>query len=136
MYDYKETKSWEAACAAPHVNHDPNVIPDVSMIEDKDFANWIVNKFKQVIITKAINPEGYWPNWSNRSERKYSAWPEVATVAEDGSVNPAGVGFSDSHYFYSFTYAFVGSRLTFADLPREQHAFKYFNDIFFITLLR
>jgi len=103
MFDFKEIKTYEDACK--HLNINPDDLPDVSKLPD-DFKSSTINYYKLCIIYKAIN-NGWEANWNNYDEYKYFPWLEVEASASA----PSGFGFSGSHYYSTYAYTTVGSRL-------------------------
>ena len=87
-----------------------------------------------MVITKAINPEGYQPNWHDHSELKYYPWMEVETERDD-KINTAGFGFSRGGSDYDDSLTDVGSRLCFSDEDRCMYFIENFKDILIETLL-
>ena len=130
--DYQEIKSFEDACALR--KYDAQVLPDVSQLPEH-LREYITAHYKLAVIAEAINPEGYAPDWSNYSERKYYPWPDIETNPGD-EVNTAGVGFSVGDCFYVTSDASVGSRLCFPDRERCVYAFETFKDLYKAILLR
>ena len=131
--DYKEIKSFEDACKAPHCNFNPSALPDVSTLP-QEFQSTVINNYKRMVITKAINPEGYQPNWHDHSELKYYPWMEVETERDD-KINSAGFGFSGDACVYGCSGTVVGSRLCFSDEDRCMYFIENFKDILIETLL-
>ena len=97
-FDYKQIKSFEDACNKLGI--DPNHLPDVSLLPD-DTKKAIIAHYKLIIIYKAIN-NGWVPNWKNSNQYKYYPWFYMLA---------SGFGFSDSHYSFTSSTAYVGSRL-------------------------
>lgn len=115
-------KTFEEACNA--TGHDPEKLPDVSMLPEKHQVS-LVAYFKLIIIIEALN-EGWQPDWSNWDEYKYYAWFEVRAT----KTKTAGVGFSDSNYGISGTSTAVGSRLCLKSYDLAIYAGKKFKQLY------
>lgn len=105
--DYTTIKTFEDACAAR--KYDPlTCLPDVSKVP-AHLQEYITAHTKLAIVAEAINPEGYEPDWSNWSERKYYPWPDIKTE-QGGVINKAGFSFSNSNIDNSNTNTNVSSQ--------------------------
>lgn len=107
------------------LKRDPQSRPDVSGVIEEDLKKYINANFELVIITKARNLEysqsqglekAWRPDYTNRSEGKYTPWFEV---------DKSGSGFSYSDCDGWLTHTFVGSRLCF---PTADMAIDMAND--------
>lgn len=119
---HTEIKTFEDACKVRALN--PTHLPDVSMLPEKH-QKAIVAFYKLTIVAEALNAD-WTPNFSNWDERKYFPWLEVETTED----NTSGVGFSDSHYDFTYTHASVGSRLCFKSSELALYAAKQFEDLY------
>lgn len=115
------------ACKA--TGHDPEKLPDVSMLPKKHQKS-IIAFFKLIIVIEALN-EGWTPDWNDRSQWKYYAWFRVKASDQ----KPSGVGFSGSDYDGTGTHASVGSRLCLKSPDLALHAGKYFEQLYIDYLL-
>ena len=97
-FDYKKIKTFEDACMKE--GHDPEILPDVSLMPEHCRKS-IIAFFKLIIIFKAIN-NGWLPDWSNLNQFKY--YPSYNFLS-------SGFGFDDLHYYYTVWNAPVSSRL-------------------------
>lgn len=120
-------KTFEEACKA--TGHDPEKLPDVSMLPEKHQAS-LVAYFKLIIIIEALN-EGWQPDWSNWDQYKYYAWFKVKTT----KTKTAGVGFSGANYLGSYSGTFVGSRLCLKSSDLALYAGKKFKKLYHEYLL-
>lgn len=77
---------------------------------------------KLKLIIKVIN-EGWKPDWSDGSQKKYYNWFGVL---------PSGSGFDDSitDYYYSGTITSVGSRLCFESSEKCEYVAKQFKHLY------
>ncbi len=96
--DYKTIKTFEDACTKLGI--DPKQLPDSSGML-AELKKPIIAAYKLMVILKAIN-NGWTPDWTNSSQWKYYPWFRVLS---------SGFGFSDSDYYYVYSFTSVGSRL-------------------------
>lgn len=78
---------------------DPANLPDVSKLPER--FSFITTCFILSVIFEAIN-DGWQPDFSNHSQRKYFPWPWVSS---------SGFGFSGTSYNYDNTNTNVSSHL-------------------------
>ena len=116
-FDYRTIKNYEDACKKE--NHDPEKIPDVSMIPE-EFGKPIIALFKIMMFYKAIN-NGVKMRMGDSSQNKYYPWPYVLS---------SGFGFSLTLYYYDITDTSVGSRLCTDSSEKALYAFKQCEDLY------
>lgn len=75
---------------------DPAVMPDLSKLPER--FSFITAVFILSVIIEAMN-DGWQPDFSDHSQRKYYMWP---------SVSSSGLDFSISYYDYGNAHASVG----------------------------
>lgn len=114
--DFNDIKTFNDACVACGTTEQAFELKFKDLNLDLDTVFY--EKLKMV--AKAIN-QGWVPDWSNSSQRKWYPYFEVA---------PSGAGFSDSDYLCTFAYAGVGSRLCFESEAKAIHAGKQFTSIY------
>ena len=122
-----EIKTVEQAFA--FLGKDINVLPDVSMIDEKD-RQAILSHYKLTVVAEALNKEAnggktWQPNWDDDDQPKYYPWFEISKEA-----NGSGFGFSRTHYFFDYTAATVGSRLCFLSRDLALYAGKQFEQLY------
>jgi hypothetical protein len=78
---------------------DPANLPDVSKLPER--FSFLTTCFILSVIFEAIN-DGWQPDFSNHSQRKYFPWPLVSS---------SGFGFSCTDYYYGYPNTSVGSLL-------------------------
>ena len=96
-FDFRSINTVEAAFKKCGL--DPANLPDLSKLSER--FSFITTCFILSVIFEAIN-DGWQPDFSNYSQRKYFPWPWVSS---------SGFGFSSAYYYYVGTVASVGSRL-------------------------
>lgn len=114
-------KSFEDACK--HLGLNPNDLPVVDMLPEKDRKS-IIAYYKLTIITRALN-EGWEPDFSNWNEYKYYNW---FYVEENKDQRSSGFRYDGTNY--TFTYAFIGSRLCCGNSDDAEYIGKQFEDLY------
>lgn len=115
-------KSFEDACQVLGISTN---VPEVKGLPRKHQKAIIAN-YKLIVIAEALN-EGWKPNWQDSDEYKYYPWFDMS--------NPAGVGYSHTHYAASYTYAHFGSRLCLKNRELAIYFGQTFTDLFNDSLL-
>lgn len=115
-------KSFEDACQVLGISTN---VPEVKGLPRKHQKAIIAN-YKLIVIAEALN-EGWKPNWQDSDEYKYYPWFDMS--------NPAGVGFSSTHYTASYTSATFGSRLCLKNRELAIYFGQTFTDLFNDSLL-
>lgn len=115
-------KSFEDACQVLGISTN---VPEVKGLPRKHQKAIIAN-YKLIVIAEALN-EGWKPNWQDSDEYKYYPWFDMS--------NPAGVGYSYTHYPASNTYANIGSRLCLKNRELAIYFGQTFTDLFNDSLL-
>lgn len=115
-------KSFEDACQVLGISTN---VPEVKGLPRKHQKAIIAN-YKLIIIAEALN-EGWKPNWQDSDEYKYYPWFDMS--------NPAGVGYSLTHYTASITDASIGSRLCLKNRELAIYFGQTFTDLFNDSLL-
>lgn len=115
-------KSFEDACQVLGISTN---VPEVKGLPRKHQKAIIAN-YKLIVIAEALN-EGWKPNWQDSDEYKYYPWFDMS--------NPAGVGYSHTHYTASNTAAGVGSRLCLKNRELAIYFGQTFTDLFNDSLL-
>jgi hypothetical protein len=109
----KKIKTFEDACSA--ANEDPN---------DPKFSTGTVDEiaFKKLkVITKALNPVGFKPDWNNSNQYKWTPWFYM---------NSPGFRFNGSICDVTGTGTTGGSRLCFASEEISNYAGKQFLSLY------
>ena len=119
---YTEIKNYEDVCKVLGI--DPNALPDVSALPEKD-QQPVIAHYKLTKVAEALN-EGWQPNWSNHREWKYYPWMDVVKDESKSS----GFGLSYDVYDDTFTCTGVGSRLVFKSSDIARHAGTQFADLY------
>lgn len=80
---------------------------------------------KLIIIARALN-EGWTPDWNNSNEYKWYPWFKMYS----------GFGFDDAYDVYTYSNAYVGSRLCFKSEELAKYAGQQFESIYkeYLTL--
>lgn len=127
---FKEIISYEKACEV--LNRIPE-LPDLSILSEAE-RRYYTDHMKLTTIIAAMNKvEGDWkPDYSNRNQAKYYAWPWVAADKE----RPSGFGFSTSTCTFDFTHSCVGSRLCMKSAEMVLWALEQHRDLYISVLLR
>jgi len=113
---FEKVKTFEDAYALlPKSDYN---IKDYDKIKNLVIADYIKDSLKRVIIAKALN-EGWIPNWSNTSERKWFPYFSFGS----------GFGFSRSVYDDWRSVTDVGSRLCFKSEELSNYFGKQFIDL-------
>lgn len=115
-------KSFEDACQVLGISTN---VPEVKGLPRKHQKAIIAN-YKLIVIAEALN-EGWKPNWQDSDEYKYYPWFDMS--------NPAGVGYSYTHYAASLPFANVGSRLCLKNRELAIYFGQTFTDLFNDSLL-
>lgn len=115
-------KSFEDACQVLGISTN---VPEVKGLPRKHQKAIIAN-YKLIVIAEALN-EGWKPNWQDSDEYKYYPWFDMS--------NPAGVGYSLTHYAASATTAHLGSRLCLKNRELAIYFGQTFTDLFNDSLL-
>lgn len=115
-------KSFEDACQVLGISTN---VPEVKGLPRKHQKAIIAN-YKLIVIAEALN-EGWKPNWQDSDEYKYYPWFDMS--------NPAGVGYSNTYYAASTTYAPIGSRLCLKNRELAIYFGQTFTDLFNDSLL-
>lgn len=115
-------KSFEDACQVLGISTN---VPEVKGLPRKHQKAIIAN-YKLIVIAEALN-EGWKPNWQDSDEYKYYPWFDMS--------NPAGVGYSYTHYAASLTTANFGSRLCLKNRELAIYFGQTFTDLFNDSLL-
>lgn len=115
-------KSFEDACQVLGISTN---VPEVKGLPRKHQKAIIAN-YKLIVIAEALN-EGWKPNWQDSDEYKYYPWFDMS--------NPAGVGYSNTPYTASNTYATFGSRLCLKNRELAIYFGQTFTDLFNDSLL-
>jgi hypothetical protein len=108
---FDEIRTFEDACEQIGVN-------PLSVFSDIDTYDEIAYK-KLKIIAKAIN-QGWTPDWSNTNQKKWWPWFDLSS----------GFGFSNSGYYYTYSFAAVGSRLCFESEAKSDYCAKQFISLY------
>lgn len=115
-----EIKTWESVCEK--LNISPDLLPDVSLLEEKDRKN-VIAYYKLTKVAEALN-DGWVPDWSNSDEYKY--YPYFDMNPEGGS----GFSFFGTFYTGWFATGVVGSRLCYRTRALAKHAGEVFIDLY------
>ena len=92
-WDYKDIKSMDDVYRVLEVNSNTIFNPNDS---DDEIA------YKQVkLLTKAINPIGWIPDWDNLKQKKWRSWFKLSS----------GFGFSGTYYGYGHSHSVGSSHL-------------------------
>ncbi len=117
----KKIKSFEDACK--HLGINPNDLPAVDMLPEKDRKS-IIASYKLIVIIRALNEE-WEPDWSNWNELKYYNWFYV----EEGK-DPRSSGFRYHGASSAYAYTHTGSRLCFKNKELAQYAAEQFKELY------
>jgi hypothetical protein len=115
----KTVTSFEHACEI--LGRDPNALPEISMLPEKD-QKAIVSHYKLTVIFEAANKiNGEWtPDWTDSSQWKYYPWFNMSS----------GSGLSYFVYDFVFSYSTVGSRLCVGTWELAEYLGKTFIDLY------
>ena len=108
-------KTYKEACKK--LGLDPNNLPDVSTLPEKDQKS-IIAYYALTKIAEALN-DGWKPNWNDSNEYKYYPYFDMRSGSFDGAV--CDIWRSDSS---------VGSRLCFKNLELAEYSWKQFEFIY------
>ena len=116
-------------------NRNPDLLPDVSMLPEKD--RHIIDYYNLTVVTEAINQESnggkpWKPNYNDFNEKKWEIWFGI----EADEKHPSGVGFSDSVTFCERTGTGVGSRLCFHSEEALRYAVKKFEKLYELVIIQ
>jgi hypothetical protein len=118
----KKIKSFEDACL--HLGIEPK-LPEVDGLFP-DHGRAVVAFYKLSVIISALN-EGWKPDWSDYSQRKWFNWFSLCS--------PAGFVYSNSYNSPASTNAYIGSRLCFKSEKLAEYAASEFLDLYSDYLL-
>lgn len=113
-------KSFEDACK--HLRLNPNDLPVVDMLPEKDRKS-IIAFYKLTIIIRALN-EG-WADWSNWDEWKYFNWFYVEKGEDQRSS-----GFRSDITGYTYVDTHADSRLCFKNIELAKYAAEQFKELY------
>lgn len=122
-------KSFEEACIS--LGLDPTQLPVVANLPEKDQQS-IIAFYKLTIIIRALN-EGWEPNWSDFSERKYFNYLYIGGNAADGSI--CGLSASSAYYVFSIADSCFGARLCFKSRELAEYAYSQFKELYWQYVL-
>lgn len=111
----RKVKGWEEVCLREGV--DPARMPDVSWMLP-ELRRPLVLHYMLMLVTKAINPEGWVADYTNYSQEKHTPW--VYLNEDKSKVSGRGLSLRAVGYAYSTTA--VGPRLTFASEKAAKYA--------------
>jgi hypothetical protein len=118
----KKIQNFNEACELTGRN--PNLLPDVSMLPEKDRER-IIAFYMLGVIQEALN-EGWSPDWKEWGERKYFPWFDVV---EDKS-KASGFGLSCNDYGSTRTPTTVSSRLVYKTAEIAEYAGTQFKELY------
>jgi len=118
----KQITTWQEAFEKKGL--DANVMPDVSMLPEK-YRKSQIALFKLHVIAEVLN-DGWEPDYSDRSQWKYTPWFTVEATKEKTS--GVGLSFDDCGPWAAFTV--VGVRLCFKDEETAEYAGKQFKELY------
>lgn len=122
-------KSFEEACLS--LGLDPTQLPVVANLPEKDQQS-IIAFYKLTIIIRALN-EGWEPNWSDFSERRFYNYLYIGGDAYDGSV--CGLSASSADNVFSGADSSVGARLCFKSRDLAEYAYSQFKELYWQYVL-
>lgn len=120
--DWKSLTTWEQI-AEEAGEHPVNDLPYPNPKNDKQEG---VNAFHQLTTIREVLNAGKDADWNNSNEEKWYPWLNVNA----DSSKPSGFGLSLYAVDCTFTFTYVGSRLSFNEEAKAKHAFKHFQSIY------
>lgn len=119
---WDEMETWEDICDAAGI-HPILDLPYPKPISDKQEGQ---NAFFQATTIREVFNEGREVNWADSSEYKYAPWLKV----NPDKTKPTGFGLSYYDFDITYTYTFVGSRLSYNTSAKAKRAFEKFPQVY------
>lgn len=119
--DFRKLTTWKSICKAKGI-HPVKSLPFPVPTDDTEEG---VNAFFQLSTIREVLNDGKDADWDNTSEEKLFLWPNVVKDEK----KPSGFGLSYYGYDNTYTYSYVGSRLSFNSREKAKHVFTHFLSI-------